>query len=186
MLRVRDCPDDAYTNRKNSINLRLTSGKTAVHSDMLMWNYDDKVESAALQIASCMFTVPQISVKIAKLNEEHKKMLGFYLKLWRENRELLLDGKIVASYPESNYSIVAAVKDEDAFYTCYTENVIDNEYSGKITVVNATRHNSIIFKNLDGREYEVVDCMGNTLEVGKLTGTLSEVTVPLCGVVFVK
>ena len=186
MLRVYDCPNDAYVNRKNSVNLRLTSGKTAVHSDMLMWNYDDKVESAALQIASCMFTVPQISVKIAKLSDEHKKMLGFYLKLWRENRELLLDGKIVASYPESNYSIVAAVKDENAFYTCYTENVIDNEYSGKITVVNATRHDSIIFKNLEGREYEVVDCMGNTLEAGKLTGTLCEVKVPLCGVVFVK
>ena len=186
MLRVYDCPNDAYVNRKNSVNLRLTSGKTAVHSDMLMWNYDDKVESAALQIASSMFTVPQISVKIAKLNDEHKKMLGFYLKLWRENRELLLDGKIVASYPESNYSIVAAVKDENAFYTCYTENVIDNEYTGKITVVNATRYDSIIFKNLEGREYEVVDCMGNTLEVGKLTGTLCEVKVPLCGVVFVK
>ena len=186
MLRVTDCPDDAYTNRKNSVNLRMTSGKTAVHSDMLMWNYDDKVEAAALQIASCMFTVPQISVKIAKLNEEHKKMLGFYLKLWRENRELLLDGKIVASYPESNYSIVAAVKDENAFYTCYTENVIDNEYSGKITVVNATRYDSIIFKNLEGREYEVVDCMGNTLEAGKLTGTLCEVKVSLCDVVFVK
>ena len=186
MLRVTDCPNDAYMNRKDSINLRLTSGKTAVHSDMLMWHYDDKVETAALQIASCMYTVPQISVKIAKLSDEHKKMLGFYLKLWRENRELLLDGKIVASYPESNYSLAAAVKDGNAFYTCYTENVIDDEYNGNITAINATRLDSIIFKNLDGKAYTVVDCMGNTLETGTISGKLCEVNVPLCGVVFVK
>ena len=89
MLRVMDCPNDAICNRQDVVNLRFTSGNTAVHSDMIMWHYDDTVESAALQLVSIMYSVPQISVRIAKLSDEHKKMLDFYLHFWRENRETL-------------------------------------------------------------------------------------------------
>lgn len=185
ILRVIDCPNDAQMNRKDIINLRLTSGDTAVHSDMLMWNRDDGVETAALQIASAMYSVPQISVKIASLPESHKKMLSFYLSLWKENRDILLGGKVIASEPESGYSIAAAVKGNDAFYTCFTENVIANEYNGKITVINASSKKSIIFKNLSGKKYTVCDCMGNNLSKGTIVGTLCEVEVPLSGVIFI-
>ncbi len=183
MLRVGDCPNDAYMNRNDVINLRLTSGKTAVHSDMLMWNTDDTVESAALQIASVMYSVPQISVKIARLNEDHRKMLAYYLKLWRENRELLLDGKIIASYPESNYGVAASVKDGKAFYTCFGENVIDDELGTDIIAINASRKRNIIFKGFDGCKYTVTDCMGNKLESGAVSEKLCEINVPLCGVI---
>lgn len=183
MLRVTDCPNDAYMNRNDVINLRLTSGKTAVHSDMLMWNGDDTVESAALQIASVMYSVPQISVKIATLSEEHRKMLSYYLRLWRENRELLLDGKIIASYPESNYGTAASVKDGRAFYTCFGENVIDDELGTDVIVINATRRSSLIFKGFTGNKYTVNDCMGNVLESGEVSEKLYEINVPLCGVV---
>ena len=40
MLRVMDCPGSCLTNRNEIVNLRLTSGNTAVHSDMLMWDYN--------------------------------------------------------------------------------------------------------------------------------------------------
>ena len=49
MLRVGDCPCDVLKNRVGTINLRVTSGRTAVHSDMIMWNTDDTAENAALQ-----------------------------------------------------------------------------------------------------------------------------------------
>lgn len=186
MLRVADCPNDAFSNRNDTLNLRFTSGQTAVHSDMLMWNKNDNVESAALQIASSMYSVPQISVKIAELNDEHKKMLAFYLKLWRNNKDILLDGKVIASHPETNYSIAAAIKDNKAFYTCFTENIIDSQFSEDIIAVNACGKKSIIFKNFDGKNYSVSDCMGNTLNSGTIIGNLCEIDVPLCGVVFIK
>jgi alpha-galactosidase len=81
-------------NRHNIINLRYTSGKSAVHSDMVMWNKDDEVESAALQLVSIIYGVPQISVRIAELSEEHKQMLSYYLSFWREHRDVLMDGKL--------------------------------------------------------------------------------------------
>ena len=75
MLRVGDCPCDILKNRFNAVNLRLTSGKTAVHSDMIMWNMEDSVENAALQFTSILYTVPQVSVRVDKLPEDHYKML---------------------------------------------------------------------------------------------------------------
>jgi alpha-galactosidase len=89
MLRVGDCPADAMLNRQDVVNLRLTSGETAVHSDMIMWHSDACVEAAAMQLVSVLFSVPQISMKIAKLREEHKKMLGFYLSIFDVLDELI-------------------------------------------------------------------------------------------------
>lgn len=38
MFRAADCTADAVANRVRTIDLRLTSGTTAVHSDMLEYN----------------------------------------------------------------------------------------------------------------------------------------------------
>ena len=186
MLRVTDCPNDAFMNRNDVINLRFTSGKTAVHSDMLMWNYDEPVESASLQVLSTLYSVPQISVKIAKLREDHKKMLTYYLKFWRENRDVLLDGKIIAANPESRYSIAAAVKDGKAIYTCYTFNVIDTECGKDVVAVNSARNGEIIFKGFDGCRFRAVNCMGEELASGTVEGDIAAIKVPLGGMVFVK
>ena len=181
MLRVGDCPNDAICNRQDVVNLRLTSGDTAVHSDMIMWNRDDTVESAALQFASILYSVPQISVKLATLCEEHRKMLAFYLSFWRENRDILLNGRLLAANPESAYSLVCAEKDGVAIFTAYTDTLIDCAAYTRITAVNATRSGSLLLKGADGKTYRVLDCMGNTLEEGILRGALCEVKVPLSG-----
>ena len=60
MLRVGDCPIAAMNNRVGILNLRSLREKTAVHSDMLMWNEKDSVESAALQFINVLYGVPQI------------------------------------------------------------------------------------------------------------------------------
>ena len=38
MLRVGDCALDAFMNRMGILDLRMTSGKVAVHSDMIIWS----------------------------------------------------------------------------------------------------------------------------------------------------
>ncbi len=185
MLRVMDCPNDAICNRQDVVNLRFTSGNTAVHSDMIMWNHDDTVQSAALQFASLLYSVPQVSVKLAKISEEHKKMLEFYLAFWRENRDTLLEGKILAANPESGYSIVCAEKCGNAIFTSYTDTVIDCRKYKNIIAVNSSRSSSLILKGADGKNYKCVDCMGNILTEGKVDGALFEVNVPVAGMVYV-
>lgn len=186
MLRVGDCPNDAIVNRSNIVDLRLTSGETAVHSDMIMWNYDDSVESAAIQIASVLYSVPQISMKLKKLNDEHQKMLGFYLDFWRKHRDTLINGRIIAENPETNYSIVCAKGKGQSIYTAYTDCLIDGTNEKEVIAVNATRHSELIFKNLKDRNYRIVNCMGEEVAKGTLAGELSALKVPLCGIVFVE
>ena len=186
MLRVGDCPNDAIRNRQDVVALRLTSGNTAVHSDMLMWHRDDPVESAALQIVSALYSVPQISVKIATLPEDHKKMLAHYLAFWRAHRDILIDGKLLAANPECANSIVCAEKDGKAIFTAYTDTIIDCRAYSEVIAVNSSRHRALVLKGAAGKSYRVVDCMGNTVGEGKLDSALCEVAVPLSGMVFVK
>jgi len=186
MLRVGDCPNDAVKNRQEIVNLRFTSGKTAVHSDMIMWNINEPVESAAQQVTNILYSVPQISVKLETLPEDHKKMLKFYLSFWRENRETLLDGKLLAANPESAYSLVCSEKDGKAVFTAYTDSIIDMAAYNEASAVNSTRYKSLIIKNADGKTYRVVNCMGEELANGKIEGKLCEIDVPLSGIIFVK
>ena len=95
MLRVSDCPADALRNRQDILNLRLTSGRTAVHSDMLMWSPEERPEAAALQFASVLYGVPQISVRIKTLPPAHKQMLQYYMNFWMRYRETLLDLSLI-------------------------------------------------------------------------------------------
>ncbi len=187
MLRVADCPNDALLNRVDGINLRLTSGSTAVHSDMLMWHKDDTVESAAMQFVAAIYTVPQISVKIATMSDEHKKMLKYYLTFWREHRDTLIEGKILAANPESVYSLVCAEKDGKAIFTAYTDTVIDcSDYKDEVIALNASRSKTLIIKAAKGRGYRVVNCMGEVLEEGSVEDKLFEVNVPFSGMIFIK
>lgn len=186
MLRVADCPNDAIRNRHDVVNLRFTSGNTAVHSDMLMWHRDDTVESVALQFASVLYSVPQVSVKLATLPENHKRMLEYYLSFWRENRDVLVEGKILAANPESAYSIVCAEKDGKAIFTSYTDTVVDCRAYSEIVAVNCSRSKSLILKSAAGKSYKVVNCMGETLAEGELDSALCEVDVPMSAMVFVK
>ena len=57
MLRVGDCPGDMRRNRFAIANLRLVSGDTAVHSDMLEWNFAETPASAARYVINTMFGV---------------------------------------------------------------------------------------------------------------------------------
>ena len=186
MLRVGDCPNDAILNRQGIANLRLTSGKTAVHSDMVMWNREDRVESAALQLASIIYSVPQISMKLDGLPEDHRKMLEFYLAFWRENREVLIGGKLIAANPESVYSLVCSEKDGKAIFTSYTDPMIDCGAYSKVIAVNASRHSSLIFSGAVGKTFRTLDCMGNTIAEGNISENLIKIAVPLSGMVEIK
>ena len=70
---------DAIINRTGIIDLRLLSTGNAVHSDMLFWNEKDTPENMAKQLIAVLCGVPQISVRMDQLSEQHARVLNFYL-----------------------------------------------------------------------------------------------------------
>ena len=184
MLRVGDCPCDALRNRIGIINLRLTSGKTAVHSDMIMWNFNDTPENAALQFASIIFGVPQVSVRVDKLPEEHYEMLKFYISFWKEWRDVLLDGRLTAKNPESNYSTACSTLGNKSVTVSFTNPVVDIK-TETAAAVNASMHNSLIIKGACGKSYKTVNCMGKVISEGKIGTPIEEINVPTSGIIFI-
>lgn len=181
MIRVADCPNDALYNRVTGIDIRLTAGRTMVHSDMLMWNPNDTPESVALQLIAALYCVPQISVKIATLSEIHKKTLAFYLSFWRENRDILLNGKLSACNPEAMYTKISAEKDGHAIITAYTPCIQSMDGLQKMTLINACEEPFVILKNAKGKSFRVLDCTGTLLSSGNVNSDLFEIQVPLSG-----
>ncbi len=192
MLRVTDCPMSFMHNRVGSLDLRLTSADSAVHSDMLMWNYEDSAESAALQIINILFSVPQISVLIEKLPDEHKKMLKFYMDFWNEHRDCLMNGKLTAKNPEANYSIVCAENDCELIAVSFSKNVIDaGKAYDRLYFINGSWEKELLVNNC-GDEYSaavtVYDCVGNAVleEKCKITKGYNPFSVPESGMVCIR
>lgn len=185
MLRVGDCPGDILANRSQIVNLRMTSGKTAVHSDMIMWSENDSVENAALQFANVIFSVPQISMLIKELPQEHTEMLRFYISFWMEYRHVLLDGKLTAKNPENDYSQASATLDNTTVTAVYTNNVVDSK-SDKTVVVNASGFDSVIVKNAADKSFTVKNCKGEIITTGTVKNNLEEIAVTKSGIVIIE
>ena len=181
MLRVGDCPGDILANRSQIVNLRLTSGKTAVHSDMIMWNENDSAENAALQFANVIFSVPQISMLLKNLPQEHIEMLKFYISFWKKYRNVLLDGKLTAKNPESDYSQVQSTLEDTTVVAVYTNNVVDAK-SGTTAVVNASGADSVIIKNAVSKKFTAKNCKGEITDCGIVKNSPEEICVSKGGI----
>jgi len=189
MFRAADCPNDAVTNRLRITDLRLISGNTAVHSDMLMWDRNEPVETAALQLLNILFSVPQVSVKLDDLSEDHLKMIRFYTGYWNANREVLLDGKFEAMQPLAKYPLIASTLNNHKIIGLYTDQWIDLEtLPGRIDVVNGKSSDKILL-NLNRGEgvYKVIiyNCLGEevTNQEINLKAGMNEFIVPPSGMI---
>lgn len=165
MLRGVDCPNAAQLNRKEIVDLRLLADHTAVHSDMFIWHPDEPVESAALQFLNVIFSVPQISVKLAEVSPAHREMLGFWLGYWKTNRNVLLDGEFQPVSPVQNYPMVISRSPEKLIAAVYQNIVIAPGANppGQIDVVNAKPGKSVVinFQEVYGRATVITrDCRG--------------------------
>lgn len=185
MLRVGDCPGDVITNRSQIINLRYTSNKTAVHSDMLMWNVDDSESNAALQIINSIFAVPQISMLIKNLPSSHKKMLQFYLSFWRENKTTLLNGKLTADNPESEYSIARSTLANKEVVVSYTNSLVEILKESSV-VINATKNPYLVIKNAKGYKAVIKNCLGEILDEFEIELPLFELEMPTSSILFLQ
>lgn len=185
MIRVGDCPNDSRRNKVVGTNMRWLLGKTPVHSDMLMWNIHDEVNVAAHQVICTLFCVPQISMRINELPDNHREMLKFWLDFWNTHRDTLLDGYLYADNPESNYSRIGAKKDGECIVAAYDNPVLEIP-AGTHTFygINATgKDNIILISDSDKFEAEIYDCTGRLLKTEIITSKLSVINVPDSGLV---
>ena len=145
IIRVGDCPGDFRANRIGISQLRLTSGKAAVHSDMLAWNPGDSAESASRFILNSIFGTIQYSVRLETLKECHRKMIAHYLRFAREHSKALRHGTIVAEHPESGCPIVTGESEEERIIGLYEHTSVASLIADKkVTyVLNATDSDSI-------------------------------------------
>ena len=180
-FRVTDCPCDPFFNRVGSLVLRMLMGKAAVHSDMLMWNKDDTVESVAYQLLSVMFAVPQISIRFDNITDEHKALLKNYLNFWREHRATLLDGEIEMRDAEANFSMAKSTKDGESVAVLYQNVVARAENNETSYIFNSTGANHIYVECDEEKEYELYDVFGNKKESGKLACGVTKLPVSNCG-----
>ncbi|CAL2095575.1 glycoside hydrolase family 36 protein [Tenacibaculum sp. 190524A02b] len=174
MLRASDCPNMAVTNRIETTDLRLISGKTAVHSDMIMWHYDEPVEVAALQFLNVLFSVPQISVRLADIPKEQFQMIRYYTKYWLENRSILLEGEFLPQKPQQNYPLIEAKgKNKKITVTYNTKTIsLETDHHLKQDIINAKSSKRIIL-DVKGTKQKyncyIHNCMGKLISNQKIT-----------------
>jgi len=187
MFRAFDCPNDPISNRIRTTDVKLLCGNTAVHSDMITWHKDEKVELSALQVLNAFFSVPQMSVHLRNLPAAHLEMLKFYTTYWTANQKIILDSTFTPVNPLGNYSVLKVENDEKNITAIYDD--VNIEYDGKSTmdVLNAKISKSVIVKNTSNIKrlsVSVYNCRGQVVDQSYLdfhTASLHEINVPIAG-----
>ena len=183
IFRVTDCPNDPIYNRVFSLNLRLSSGTTAIHSDMIMWNNNDTNESVLYQLLSAMFAVPQISVRFENITDEHKKILENYLKFWRKHRDVLLNGELTVLDAEANYSMAQSKKDGESVAVLYQSVVKAVDKNLCEYIFNSTGKDGVYIEAKGNAKYEIYDIFGNKYSSGEITDGVSKLQAKNCEMV---
>jgi alpha-galactosidase len=188
MFRASDCPNSYLANRVKTVDLRLLSGNTAVHADMIMWHYGERVEIAAFQLLNVLFSVPQVSVRLQEIPRDHFAMVQFYTSYWRDNRPVLLDGAFEALAPAANYPVLIARGGGKEIVGIYGDTFVrlDGRTPGKIDLINAKRSQTVVLavrEDLGTYRYTIRDCQGKAIGSGQARfdkGT-REFEVPVSG-----
>ncbi|AZN41080.1 glycoside hydrolase family 36 protein [Paenibacillus albus] len=189
LFRAADCPNDAIQNRMRTLDIRLLCGNTAAHADMIMWHADEPVESAALQLINVLFAVPQISVRLTTLPEQHAEMVAFWLAFWKEHRSTLLEGKLAPNHPELLYPLVTANDSNTYIAAVYQENLIiklpDSQPLPPQTIlINGTRSDRLIIERTHqpiaaAATVTIKNCLGQTVNEYALSSTQGIQAIPV-------
>ena len=187
-LRVIDCPLSGLSNRVGTIDLRLLSGETATHSDMLMWHKDEKPEEAALQIISSIFSTVQISLNLSNVNGDMEKMIKFWMNFMEKNVKLLQCTQIKPLEPENLYPEVSVENKNTRIQVNYSKGrVVDlRDMKENFCYINGNKAGEVLFKlnPVQKINYQVFDCMGNEIETGCFENSKwEEIVVPTAGMV---
>lgn len=186
MMRAADCPGDMQGNRIRTSNLRLTSGKAAVHADMLEWNVCETPEDAARPILSVLYTTIQYSMMLRDLPESHMKVIDHWLGFSQKHRTTLQHGDFRPYHPEACFPLLEAESAEERIITAYQDGLVISAGTPDrdVYVVNATGDEGLVLdlqkKPRTCRAYNV---LGEQVNIPVPKAGLSRVAVPESGYV---
>lgn len=186
MLRANDCPCDAEGNRRRVATLRMTSGNTAVHSDMLEWNVSDAPEVAARHVLSAIFGVVQYSMMLRTLPEEHLAMIKHWMDFSQKHRKTLLQSDFRGLYPQSGYPLIEAESDDELIVGLYNSgNIVSvGDVNKPVYLLNATGRGSMAVELArKPKSAEVYDTFGNLSAKIRPDKGMSRIEVPRSGYV---
>ncbi len=182
MIRVSDCPVDPITNPVSIADLLLTSGGSAVHSDMIIWNDLETPQAVGVQLFGTLFSAPQISVKLAELADVHKQVLKNFLDFRLSHAETIQNGKLILTDPAKGYGKIERQSKTETIVLAQSDVVFapktDNGYW-----INLTSGNQVVLQGKrDSLWYEVFDCAGGRVSrKAKLKADMTSVFVPVGG-----
>ena len=162
----------------------MTSGNTAVHSDMLEWNVSDAPEAAARHVLSAIFGVVQYSMMLRTLPQQHLAMIQHWMGFSQKHRTTLLQSDFRALYPHAGYPLIEAENDDELIVASYNSGnlVAVGNVSKPVYLLNATGASSMAVELArQPRSARVYDTFGNlTAEIRPDKG-LSRIEVPRSG-----
>ena len=180
MFRVTDCPGDPLLNKTHSLDLRMSSGDRAIHSDMLVFNENDTLEGVAYQLYAIMFCVPQISVLLDKISAEQRALVTHYLAFWREHRKTLLSGKLDVRGHDVGYTMAQSTKDGECVAVLY-HNVSYSAQKGVTTYLfNSSGYDGVIVELEADAECEIYDILGSKHTTKHLCAGIHKIPAKNC------
>lgn len=184
MFRATDCPGDMQLNRTRIANLRLTSGTTAVHADMLEWNINEKPEVAARHILSALYGVVQYSVMLRDIPKGQFDMVKHWIEFSQKHRQTLLHGDFRPYHPEACFPILEAESKSERIITAYQEGVVVKAGASDrdIYIINATgAEKPAVELEKAPRKVEYYDTFGRLVAGKRLAAGLQRADIPVSG-----
>ena len=188
ILRVDDCPMSQLSNRVGLVDLRILSGDTAVHSDMVMWNKAEEPEGVAIALQHCFFGSLQLSVRLEECRQEVLEVIRYSMELAQEWFEARLEGELAAEHPEHLYPVVYGEKENRAVVGVYEEDqvICVKENWTEALILNANKGNSLYLDLMQtsGKKAVIRDCKGAVVKtLKKLQEGLIKIEIPAGGMV---
>jgi alpha-galactosidase len=184
MFRVGDCGGDYLRNRVGVLDLRMTMGNQAVHSDMLALPVSETPEHNALQIVSAMFGVLQYSGRLEYQSAETKEMAKFWVKFLKDHKQLLQEGNLQTYESHLLYTWAKSTLDNECavgvygLNTCVAPDPVDTVY-----IANGCAVERVLLE-LNGKySVQVLDCRGTETAVfEKEFSGINTLSIPVGGI----
>ena len=184
MMRAADCPADPTANRRRICDLRLTSDRLAVHSDMLVWSAKETPEGAALPILNVLFSTIQYSMILADISSEHRQVIAAWIRFSQAHREALLKGAFRPHHPELGYPWIEGESAAERVIAVYAEDVCvkAGDADRPVFLVNATGRAGVLAE-LAARpaKVECFDVFGRKTGEAAVAAGLVRLPVPASG-----
>ena len=184
MIRAADCPADPCTNRRKICNLRLTSGNTAVHSDMLVWSQQETPEGAALPILNVLFSTIQYSMVLNGVEPRHKDVIRYWLDFSQRHRSALLKGTFRPHAPANGYTWIEAEDAQERIVAAYSAEVCVRAGAPdrQVYLLNATGGAGMIVDFARApKGIELFTVLGKSAGTVSATAGLNRLAVPASG-----